>query len=293
MFKKIIVLMFVFMLIGTVAFATTVEKDCNHTKGVEKYTAPTCTEWGSQSFWCPECNFEKMMMLKPLGHKYVTDIVKHPTCVESGLVWHKCERCGDFKEENLTAKGHDYDWVIAKNPTDTEHGAKEYKCVACGHVAKTEVIRRTKYYRNNTMCSFGPTTRELIGGDDWYRVTPIDVTVDGTYTYDLIASNLYVIGTVDIVVSNGVLIVNYNIEAGNVSIKEELLQLYSSKNDMKKHVAVEAEIGAEINLVETFGDDNVIIVSLILTGDYDAAHYKVKAMEIDEDIINNMIKIID
>lgn len=293
MFKKIILFFCALMLMSTMALATTVDVVCSHHKGVEKNTAPTCTEWGCHSFWCLECNFEKMDMLEPLDHYYVVDIIKHPTCIDKGAVQYKCERCGDIKEVTINANGHDCKWVVVKKPTVTEDGYKEYKCDVCGHVDKTEVTRYTKWYYNNTMCSFGPTTRELIGGNDWYRVTPVDITVDGTYTYDLIASNLYVIGRVDIVVSNGAMVVDYFIDVDDVVIHEADLLLYGSKRDMKRHNAVVANVGDAIDLVGTFGEDNAVIVSLILTGDYDAAHRSVTRMKIDEDVINQMNEMID
>ncbi len=39
--------------------------------------------------------------------------------------------------------------------------------------------------------------------DKWYRFTPVDLSVDGVYTYDLAASNLYIIGKVTVTVADG------------------------------------------------------------------------------------------
>ena len=271
-------------------------KPCDHEYKEIKREPATCQYAAYVWSKCIHCGNEKGYEVgtpDTTEHKYVHNATKMPTCTDDGTTWYKCERCGDINEVTIPNNGHKYSWVVVKKPTVTEDGYKEYKCDVCGHVDKTEVTRYTKWYYNNTMCSFGPTTRELIGGNDWYRVTPVDITIDGTYTYDLIASNLYVIGRVDIVVSNGAMVVDYFIDVDDVVIHAADLLLYGSKRDMKRHNAVVANVGDAIDLVGTFGEDNVVIVSLILTGDYDAAHRSVTRMKIDEDVINQMIEMID
>lgn len=272
------------------------DKPCDHEYKEIKREPATCQYAAYVWSECIRCGNEKGYEVgtpDPTEHKYVHSATKTPTCTDDGTTWYKCERCNDVKEVTLPSNGHEYSWVVVKKPTVTEDGYKEYKCSICGNVSDVQETRYTKIYRNNTMCSFGPTTRELVGGKDWYRVTPVDITFDGTYTYDLIASNLYVIGHVDIVVSNGAMVVDYCIYAEDVKIHEESLMMYGSKQDMKNYNAVVANVGDTINLVETFGEDNVIIVSLILTGDYDAAHRNVKRMEINANVINDMINMID
>lgn len=182
-----------------------------------------------------------------------------------------CATCGKGEEKiNYTAAlGHKYSWVEVTKPSPAGNGKNEYKCSACGNVADTKTIKYSKYYYNNTMTSFGPTTKELVGGNDWYRVTPVDLTVDGVYTYDLIASNKYIVGKVTITVNAGTLTVSY--KANGVDVKDEALLIYASKADLATGTAVTAPVGAAINAAETFGADTKVLVSLILTGDYDAA----------------------
>ena len=41
---------------------------CEHKNRVMKYTAPTCSDEGSQSMWCPDCNYETMDILEKIPH---------------------------------------------------------------------------------------------------------------------------------------------------------------------------------------------------------------------------------
>ena len=166
------------------------------------------------------------------------------------------------------------------------------KCDSCGYVKYVAPVA-TKFYYNNTMTSFGPTTRELVGGNDWYRVTPVDLSVDGVYTYDLIASNRYVVGTVTITVNAGALTVDYKVAAGHVNVKDEALLIYASKADLAEGKAVTANVGDAINTAETFGADTKVIVSLILVGDYNAIGHNVTEMIVDDAQIAAMIANID
>lgn len=151
-----------------------------------------------------------------------------------------------------------------------------------------------------TMCSFGPTADELIGGSDellgdskWYRVTPIDVSLDGEYVYDLIAADSHKVGTVIVIVNAGVMTVEYKVASGNVFVKEEALMLYASREDLIAGNAVNVDFASNIDLAETFGDNNKIIVSLVLIGDYNVDDADVTEFVIDDEVIDAMIAMIE
>ena len=143
------------------------EFECDHANGVEKFTAPTCTDYGSHSFYCEDCNFEKFEWLDPMKHSYIYDLQVEATCDKDGLIWGKCEVCGDFQEIVVPAMGHKWvdgvcdrceakceehkweDGVCAicatkcehdmrgelsscKEPTCVEDGFKGHKCAICG-----------------------------------------------------------------------------------------------------------------------------------------------------------------
>lgn len=237
----------------------------------EKVTPATCEKDGKVVKTCKVCGDKKTEKI-PAAHGATKEVAgKAPACGVAGTIDVVCTVCGaKVGEKSVAALSHEYSWIVVTKPSAAGNGRNEYKCNLCGDVAEVKTIKYSKYYYNNTMTSFGPMTRELVGGNDWYRVTPVDVTVDGVYTYDLIASNKYVVGTVTISVNAGTLTVSYKVK-GNVDVKDESLLIYASKADLAAGSAVTAPVGAAINVAETFGADGKVLVSLILTGDYDAA----------------------
>ena len=249
---------------------TTIVEAYGHKEKDEVVAAPDCVNVGMKHVKCERgCGYiAKNVIIPAKGHKgEVTEYVA-PTCTTAGKKTTKCENCNQTVTETLAKLPHDYEWVTTP-ATPSANGKSEYKC-ACGDVKETKTIKYTKWYYNNTMTSFGPTTKELVGGNDWYRVTPVDLAVDGVYTYDLIASNKYVVGTVTISVNAGTLSVSYKAQHG-VEVKDEALLIYASKADLAAGSAVTAAVGSAINTAETFGEDTKVLVSLILTGNYDAA----------------------
>ncbi len=252
---------------------TVVVAALGHDLKSETKVEPTCDRAGLKYEYCVRgngCGFvDDNIVIMPTGHEGEVTEYTAPTCTAEGSKTTECEKCGKTASEVLAKIDHNYEWKLTP-ATPSSNGKNELKCTGCGDVKETTTVKYTKWYYNNTMTSFGPTTKELVGGNDWYRVTPVDVTVDGVYTYDLVASNKYVVGTVTITVNAGALTVSYDAMRG-VTVNDEALLVYASKADLAAGTAVTANVGAAINVAETFGADNQVLVSLILTGDYDAA----------------------
>lgn len=239
------------------------------------YSNPaTCTTAMTAKCICNTygCGAKDEKVIAPAtGHAWMVISGTDATCTEDGKITRYCPACETKQtDEKVPAKGHSYKWSTVVAPSAAGNGKDEYKCTVCGDVKETKTVKYTKWYYNNTITSFGPTTRELVGGNDWYRVTPVDLAVDGVYTYDLIASNKYIVGKVTITVNAGALTVSYKTNY-SVDVKDEALLIYASKADLATGTAVTAPVGAAINAAETFGADTKVLVSLILTGDYDAA----------------------
>lgn len=72
-------------------------------------------------------------------------------------------------------------------------------------------VPKDKIYFNNTVCAFGPQFREVSSNltRDWYMFTPVDLSEDGTQTYELIGGGMYVIGFVTVTVKSGKVTVDY------------------------------------------------------------------------------------
>ncbi len=88
--------------------------------------------------------------------------------------------------------------------------------------------------RNNTASSFGLQFREVTPGmtDLWYMFTPLDLTRQGRQTYELIASNMYVIGEVYVDVYGDTVTITYHNyydgQGGETKTRQEFLGLYGS-----------------------------------------------------------------
>ena len=89
------------------------------------------------------------------------------------------------------AIGHCFMWMDQKRPNGVT--MSQYVCTVCGSVAEQRVKTTEQMYYNNTITSFGPSIRDLIGGGVWNRVTPLNLAEEGMFTYPLIASNLYTV----------------------------------------------------------------------------------------------------
>lgn len=95
-----------------------------------------------------------------------------------------------------------------------------------------------KRYANNTASSFGPHFRDLTPSltDLWYMFTPLDLTRQGRQTYELVASNMYVIGEVYVDVSGDTVLITYHNyydgKGGNTEQKQEYLNIFGSYQDV-------------------------------------------------------------
>lgn len=94
------------------------------------------------------------------------------------------------------------------------------------------------FYRNNTASSFGPHFRDVVPGSTklWYMFTPLDLTRQGRQTYELVASNMYVIGEVYVDVYGDTVTVTYHNyydgKGGDTETTKEFLGIYNSYNDV-------------------------------------------------------------
>ena len=71
--------------------------------------------------------------------------------------------------------------------------------------------RKVVGYPNNTICTLGPSFRDLDNPktDKWYTFTPLDLSQSGTFSIPLVGGNCYVIGEVVFNVNGDTFNVNY------------------------------------------------------------------------------------
>lgn len=244
---------------------------------------------------CLDCGEEETQVLAPApGHKWAGISFEEPTCEKGGRAVRQCAVC--HKEEVMEAPplGHTFMWVDKSTPSPTTRGVREYVCTVCGYVAETQTIAYAQMFYNNTITSFGPMTRDLIGGNVWNRVTPIDLSQDGVYTYPLIASNLYTVGTATILIEQGTQTFSYKLNAKQIKVHSESLIIYPNLESLRTgENSVPAAFDTPLYLSDFFGDDNLVIVSIALRADYDARGAGIQDFRTDQELIQAMMELLD
>ena len=100
-----------------------------------------------------------------------------------------------------------------------------------------EQVRNARW-QNNTASSFGPHFRDLTPGltDLWYMFTPLDLTRQGRQTYELVATNMWVIGEVYVDVQGDTVLITYHNyydgKGGNTETDHEYLNIFGSYQDV-------------------------------------------------------------
>ena len=244
---------------------------------------------------CGVCHAQEHRVDAPApGHKWFTTSYNMPTCVKPGVAVRKCSVCGEEITVESPALGHSFVWVEISAPSPSADGISEYMCAVCGYVAERRKVPYTQMMYNNTITSFGPTTRDLIGGNVWNRVTPIDLSEEGVFTYPLIASNRYTVGTATVVVDQGVQTVTYRLNSSSIMVHSESLIIYPNVEALRTGENAESfTFGDPIDLTACFGDDDHVILAITLKADYNAVGFGVNYFTPDQEQIEAMLDLLD
>ena len=252
--------------------------------------APACLRDRTLTRRCAVCGAEETNVLPASGHQWVPVSYTEATCCEDGEAVRRCIVCGEEETIVLPAFGHTY---VQSTSGDTQG---QYVCAICGEVKEeTAPAQNTKthMYYNNTVTSFGPTTRELIGGSVWNRVTPVDLSQEGVFTYPLVASNQYTVGTATLVNGEDGQQVNYKLSSSKINVHSESLVVYPNLEALKTgDHAVSFDFNKPIDLKSCFGDDAHVIVAITLKADYDADGAGVRRFSADQNWIDQMMEMI-
>ena len=244
---------------------------------------------------CLDCGLEETETLAPApGHQWIAVSFTEPTCTEKGRAVRQCAVCK--KEEIIEAPclGHCYLWMDVKQANGST--VSEYVCTICGDVAerRSKVTEQVQMYYNNTITSFGPTTRDLIGGGVWNRVTPLDLAEEGMFTYPLIASNLFTVGTATVINENGTQLITYKLSSAKITVHSETLVFYPNLEALLTgENAVILEFDQPLELKDYFGEDQRVLMAITLKADYDAMAYGIQGFREDEELIAAMTELID
>ena len=239
---------------------------------------------------CVNCGQEETVTVPANGHQWEAVSYVEATCVEEGEAKRRCRLCGEEETIVLSAFGHTY------VPLDSQDPEGESVCAICGAVkeaAEEKNKKNSHMYYNNTVTSFGPTTRELIGGSVWNRVTPVDLSKEGVFTYPLVASNQYTVGTATLVNGQEGQEVIYRLSSSNINVHSESLVVYPDLEALRtgEHARF-FDFNKPIDLESYFGEDARVIIAITLKADYDADSTGISRFMADQKWIDQMMEMI-
>ncbi|MBR5303070.1 MAG: hypothetical protein IKU38_09565 [Clostridia bacterium] len=127
---------------------------------------------------------------------------------------------------------------------------------------------KPKDYDNNTVCSFGPQFRDVSPRmtKEWYMFTPVDLSEEGTQTFDLIAGNKFVVGEVSVQVENGRFQVDYTYNSTSIKIGREYFNIFPDYRSIEEenlenlHAQKRFSYGRSYSIADKLeGDTDVIL----------------------------------
>ena len=199
---------------------------------------------------------------------------KKPTCTTPGQETRVCKLSSahtQTRDTSIDPDAHVWDnGTYITKPTTTSGGEIKYVCQLNSAHTKTVKVGPLARGGNNTICAFGPRLRDTnlypYNTDAWYMFTPFDASQDGVQTFELIATNKYIVGTVTLTIKDGSLKVDYTLkDPGNFKINLEFFTVLNRINDLTDyepenlmHLAMYK--GQFINLQEKFGDDTNLVL---------------------------------
>ncbi len=126
-------------------------------------------------------------------------------------------------------------------------------------------------YWNNTVCTFGIHLRDILPSltDKWYTVTPIDLSQDGSQSFELVAGNMWIIGSVTVTVEGDQVLIERDIIKEGIgrtrmvseyvtffndlnSITPEALEqdgLYGRGYSFGQPLSIEKDLGGDTNVL--------------------------------------------
>lgn len=253
-----------------------------HLWGPEVTTPSTCTTPGTVRQTCQRDSSHvqtvRTLPLDPDAHDwgpYVT--TTKPNCTNKGVETSTCRLNSAHtrtRELPVIPEAHVWDGgTVTKQPTITEEGIRVYTCTINSAHTRTEKIG-TIPLNNNTLCAFGPRLRDMNLYDEWYMFTPFDASKQGTQTYDLVASNTFIVGKVTLTIKDGNLKIDYSLlDNAKFKVTLEFFTVLGRINDLTQYEPEELlnlrlSKGQTINLEENFGDDTNLVLYFCSRCDY-------------------------
>ena len=120
----------------------------------ETVKSSTCEDNGSQKRVCKTCGYTETKDVNASGHSWEKDytVDKEATCTEAGSKSIHCKNCDAVKESTvIEALGHEFvgEWTVKKEATCTEAGIKTRKCSRCDVIETDSIAVKNKNLMNS------------------------------------------------------------------------------------------------------------------------------------------------
>ncbi len=215
--------------------------------------AAACTEKGEEVRTCSVCSKTETREIAAAGHKMTATAAKDATCLEDGnKAYWTCSVCSKLYSDEagqtettaeavvIPALGHDDGvWTEIPGKTKYDDTIRQRRCTRCNALLEEVVIPGAKHdWRYNCIVtSAGIRYQDVMPEltDEWFMFTPLDLSQEGTVSYDLIINNNRRCGTIDITVEDGKVTITYKTFYG-VDMKDlafTLLPDISSLEDLE------------------------------------------------------------
>ena len=132
--------------------------------------------------------------------------------------------------------------------------------------------------------------------------TPFDASKDGVQTYELVASNMYIVGNLTLTIRDGYLTVDYKLaDTSKFDITLEFFTVLNRINDLTQYEpetlqALRMNKNQPINLAETFGDDTNLVLyfcsrcNYTYSSRYTSLNYN---SAVHQRLVNSMLALMD
>jgi hypothetical protein len=260
-----------------------VRADCPpHTFGHWDVTMePTCTHVGQKRAICWECGlpYGALEPIPALGHlPGMWIITQEADCILDETRSQLCDRCGTIIDAHTIPDSRHTAgaWVVVVQPTRDHQGVRQKRCIRCTLLMDEEAIPPlTGDVAGSIACSEGPRFKDMRPGltDKWYMYTPLDLAAEGKSTFPLIATNHYIIGSVDVTVAGGSVRVEYTLNSSKVTVKNEMMTFFPDLASVKtvEPAALEAQnfpFDTAISIRDNLVGNTSVLLYIALSVDY-------------------------
>ncbi|MBR3763740.1 MAG: hypothetical protein IKK57_04210 [Clostridia bacterium] len=111
------------------------------------------------------------------------------------------------------------------------------------------------WFSNNTAGVAGLSLKDLGIADDWHNIVPVDLTVEGVWSYPMVAADAHQIGTVHVIVTGGQAVVECEYFAGEIYEKSQCVKWFTSLDQLTAGDLASTEGGLSCGEAVSIADD--------------------------------------